>query len=138
MSRRGGWYVNPSKTSLHDSELEVLRKGVPTPSRIPVSQIVTSVERGLSKVPEEEAIIAHRHICSVLLRARLPPSNLPPPLHNVLNNLKRGDVFILPADKGRATVVLERTEYDAKMLEMLSDVNTYRKLDRDPTPAMER
>ena len=35
------------------------------------------------------------------------------------------DVIILPADKGRATVVLDRTEYDQKMEAMLADDKTY-------------
>ena len=111
------WVVNLSRTHLCDSELDVLWKGLnfaPTPSCILVSQVFASMERGLSKVPEEEVTIAHKCICGVLSQVRLPPSNLPPPLRNALNPLKKRDIFILPADKGRATVVLERTQYDAR------------------------
>ena len=46
--------------------------------------------------------------------------------------------LILPADKGRATVVLNKAEYDEKLLVMLSDARTYKKLDRDPALSMER
>ena len=36
------------------------------------------------------------------------------------------DVLILPADKGKATVVMNKDDYDAKMMTMLRDENTYR------------
>ena len=34
-----------------------------------------------------------------------------------------GFVVFLPADKGRATVVLDKAEYEEKVLRMLSDAN---------------
>ena len=46
--------------------------------------------------------------------------------------------MILPADKGRATVVLDKEGYEGKMKSMLSDENTYKKMSRDPAPALER
>ena len=36
--------------------------------------------------------------------------------------------MILPADKGRATVVMDKTEYEEKVNTMLNDVHTYEKL----------
>ena len=42
------------------------------------------------------------------------------------------DIVILPADKGNATVVMDRTEYVSKMSLMLED-KTYAKLKKDPT-----
>ena len=44
---------------------------------------------------------------------------------------------MLPADKGRATVVLDRVHYDRKLREMLDDQKTYKKLKKDPAPALE-
>lgn len=46
--------------------------------------------------------------------------------------------MILPADKGRATVLLDRDEYDKKFQDMLDDTKVYQRLKRDPTPALER
>ena len=46
--------------------------------------------------------------------------------------------MILPADKGKAMVVMNRTDYDAKMLMMLKDESTYLPLEKDPTSALER
>ena len=49
---------------------------------------------------------------------------------------RRDDILILPADKGRATVVLNKAECDETLV-MLSDARTYKKLDRDPALSME-
>ena len=44
---------------------------------------------------------------------------------------------ILPADKGNCTVGLHTTQYDSKILSMLSDKDTYEKLPKDPTAVLE-
>lgn len=40
-------------------------------------------------------------------------------------------------DKGCATVVLDRCEYDKKLQTMLDDSQTYEKIDKDPAPSLE-
>ena len=90
-------------------------------------------------IPKDEATLARKRIACVLSRAKVPPSNLPPHLRSALKYLRRrDDILILPADEGRATVVLNKAEYDEKLLVMLSDARTYKKLDRDPVLSMER
>ena len=44
------------------------------------------------------------------------------------------DEVILPADKGNATVIMEREDYDRKIGELLNDTSTYHKLPKDTTP----
>ena len=48
--------------------------------------------------------------------------------------------MILPADKGRVTVVLEKNQYEEKMITMLNDTTTYiyKSLQKDPTMTLER
>ena len=46
--------------------------------------------------------------------------------------------MILPADKGRTTVVMNKTTYDAKVANMLSDTSTYKPLSKDPTSTLQR
>ena len=46
--------------------------------------------------------------------------------------------MILPADKGRATVVTDKTEYEEKVKTMLNDANTYEKPRADPTSSYKR
>ena len=47
-------------------------------------------------------------------------------------------IIILPADKGRTTVIFNKTAYETKVNSLLSDTQTYKKLKKDPTPSMER
>ena len=42
-------------------------------------------------------------------------------------------IKILPADKGRATVIMKATEYNTKIAGLLGDDTTYKKLERDCT-----
>ena len=50
----------------------------------------------------------------------------------------RSGVVIVPADKGRAAVVLDRLDYDGKINHLLTDEQSYQKLTRDLAPALER
>ncbi|XP_070549267.1 uncharacterized protein [Ptychodera flava] len=44
----------------------------------------------------------------------------------------------MPANKGRATVVIDKDEYEDKVRRMLDNPKTYAKLDRDPTQKYKR
>lgn len=44
-----------------------------------------------------------------------------------------GNLIVTQADKGGKTVIIERTDYMAKMQELLDDRSTYRPLRKDPT-----
>ena len=46
--------------------------------------------------------------------------------------------MILPADKGRATVVMDKTEHEEKVNTMLNDVHTYEKRQANPTSSCKR
>ena len=46
--------------------------------------------------------------------------------------------IILPADKGKATVVMQSEEYEQKLTDMLSDEKTYKELQSDPTARYKR
>ena len=50
----------------------------------------------------------------------MPPRNAPPKEMKALKDLACDEyTLILPADKGKATVVMNKADYDAKMLTML-------------------
>ena len=62
---------------------------------------------------------------------------LPQEARAVKELAKDDDIVILPADKGRATVVMDRKDYSAKMLTMLGDRDTYQLMAKDPTTSLE-
>ena len=76
---------------------------------------------------------------STLQSASLPNSNLTPDEQKALKRLKTDEnIVILPADKGRVTVVMDKTDYNDKMDSLVNDKQTYEVLKRDPTPALQR
>uniref|UniRef100_H3AYF1 Uncharacterized protein n=1 Tax=Latimeria chalumnae TaxID=7897 RepID=H3AYF1_LATCH len=49
---------------------------------------------------------------------------------------KDPDIVILKADKGGATVAMNKLDYVAKTMELLGDTSTYRILQKDPTKSI--
>jgi len=71
--------------------------------------------------------------------ASLPDSNLTKDERQALKRLKTDkDIVILPDDKGRVTVVMDKTDYYDKMNALVNDKQTYEVLKRDATPALQR
>ena len=66
--------------------------------------------------------------------SKTPKSNISKAEKTALRSLKQEDsIMILPADKGRAKVVMDKTEYEEKVNTMLNDAHTYEKFQADPT-----
>ena len=119
--------INLSKPPLNGSELEVLKKGLNfAPFKKPLNLCMFLSHSAFISSTEEDASTARKHISQILMRAKPPPSNFPPPLRLALKSLsKKEDILILPSDKGRATVTLDKSSYDVKISTMLSDNQTY-------------
>ena len=135
--------MNLSSKKLSTSQLLVLSRGLnfaPSPQFIPKAHIVASVEAAIyrSGATEEQATKACVGVVGSLSCAKLPPRNtLPGEMMAVKQLASDKDIVILPADKGRATVVMNRSDYSAKMQAMLDDRDTYQPLSKDPTNSLE-
>ena len=134
------WIVNNSSRVLSEREKEVLSKGLnfsPAPTRIPIPEIIVAVEEGLRKVistVDNDKNVARKTIIGVLSKTKIPATNITLEERKALKELKKDEsIIILPADKGKATVILDRKEYDEKISAMLSDTKTYKGLKRDPS-----
>ena len=91
-----------------------------------------------AKVTQETANTAHTTIVGILQKRRPPPTNIKPEKSRAPRSLRRDDsIVILPADKGRSTVVMDKSDYKKKAMDLLSDTNTYRKLPQDPVTSLE-
>ena len=113
-----------------------------TPKRLPTESIVSSVEAVLSRqrdLSESAKDNIRSRIASTVQSASIPDKNLTKDEQQALKRLTNDDnIVILPADKGRVTVVLDKTDYFDKMDALVSDKQTYKELKRDPTLALLR
>ena len=116
---------NISKCPLSITETEVLALGlnfVVTPARLPISDFVTGIEAATGRLTPEMAHHLKTEATEYLKKKRTPcaPSNLVKQHREALNKLRRdGSIIILPADKGNATVVMDKIDYRNKMQELL-------------------
>ena len=47
------------------------------------------------------------------------------------------DIKIIPADKGKTTVIMDSTDYEHKISNLVNDNQTYLKIPKDPTTKIE-
>ena len=112
-----------------------------TPKHIPTETIVSSVEAVQSRqreLSESAKDNIRSRIASTIQSSSLTDSNLTKD-EQALKRLKTDEnIVILPADKGRVTVVMDKTDYYDKMDTLVNDKQTYEELKRDPTPSLQR
>ena len=78
-------------------------------------------------------------IASTVQSASIPDNSVTKDEQQALKRLKNGNnIVILPADKGRVAVVMDKTDYFDKMDALANDKQTYEELKPDPTPALQR
>ena len=122
------WVINPSDMSVSDTERDVL-KGLNfavTPERLPVEDIASateSVSRRLDFCHKKSTADKLRaEVTKILLKSKWPKSNVNRNEREVIKNLaKDEDIIVLPADKGRSTVILNKRYYHLKMSALLDD-----------------
>ena len=83
----------------------------------------------------EEAAVLRASAAGILSSTRAPPTpNITSTERQALKSIKEdASIVILPADKGRATVVMDKVAYEEKVQTLLSDTTTYTPLTKDPT-----
>ena len=133
--------INHSKRVLTAVEEKVLALGLNfavAPRRIPKEEIVQKLEPKLYHLPSEEASNIRVQVTEVLRQTQLPKSNLTKEEKDAVRNLRADkSIHILKADKGNATVILDRGVYNDKILALLN-TPTYKELPKDPTAKIER
>ena len=141
------WVVNIAKLKLTKDETAVLAKGLNfavAPKMIPHDEFIvatklTAIEL-IKQRPNKDTQVADE------LRSEVVDvfSKCQPPKHNLSNNerkqisslAKRKDLLVLPADKGKASVVVDTQEYN-KIKAMLTDERVYKRLKKSRTSEMD-
>ena len=108
-----------------------------TPRHILIKEIVASVEQSITNLPTDCKDELRADICSILKKAKMPAtSNITREEREAVKELKRDDwIIILPANKGNATVVLNKPDYNEQVTAMLQDTIVYAPIpDRQRNP----
>ncbi len=137
------WVVNLSSKPLSSAEQSILEKGPkfsPTPSQIPYKNIVAEIEAAISTLPDESKDIIRTSAANILRRSQIPNhKNTTTDEHKAIDNLRKDKTrIVMKADKGNCFVVMDRSDYDDKMNNLLNDRNTYEKVSKPPFKTIER
>ena len=135
------WVMNLSDRLLSNSERSVLMKGLNfsvTPSKIPVDEIVAATELACNQLKDKsQAESLRNEVVKIVSKSKPPRSNISRAEREAIKALAKDDsIVILPADKGRTSVILNKQDYYNKVKALLDDTNTYEKLTSDPTRAV--
>ena len=134
------WVVNLTDRALTPVQEGVLKLGLkfaPAPTSFPMVDTTAAVEEAARELKVEEADDLQGRVCGILRCAKLPADNMTREQRKMLKELRGLDnQVILPADKGNATVVIKKEDYDTKIRGLLG-TSTYRQLERDPTVTQE-
>jgi hypothetical protein len=143
MSESKKWVVNLSNKPLSIIEQSILEKGpkfAPTPLQIPYKNIVAEIEAAITKLPDESKDAIRTLAANLLRRSRIPNhKNITTNERKAIDNLRKDKTHIvMKADKRYCFVVMDRSDYDDKMQELLNDKNTYEKVSKSPFKRIER
>ena len=79
-----------------------------------------------------------RAVNGILQQAELPEPNITKEMRDALKSLKEDEsIMVLPADKGRASVVMDTATYQAKISTLIEN-GPYQLLNKDPTERLTR
>ena len=135
---RDKWVCNLSKRELTDMEKSVLSRGLnfaTTPIKVPYDDFIIATELACHKItdPGQKADLRNS-VAGILKNAKITHKNTSREEWKAIQSIaKDKTIKVLPADKGRTTVILDTEQYENKMLTMLQDETTYEVLKKDPT-----
>ena len=135
------WVTNLSQAPLTNDQFSLLQKGpnfAITPKYLPLDAYITATEVAATKLNTQEADEFRADVNRLLKQHQHHTNcNLNPAQCRALTQLKQDNTWvILTADKGVAMVVMDKQEYTSKAQALLDDTNTYKVLNKDPTPQL--
>ena len=108
------WVINMSSRQLTHIETDVLAKGLNfsiTFKALPNKDIIATVEDAVKDLENEEADAIRAKVSLALQNSKSPKDNLSKDERKALKELKSDiSIKILPADKGRSIVILNRED----------------------------
>ena len=137
------WVVNLSDRKLTADEEALLSKGPKyalTPRVNPID-FAAPLETAMqySEVSDQVKETARIKICEAIRKAKEPRQNISKKERQAWKDLQKDkSIRILRADKGNASVLMNASEYDEKVHDLLENKDAYTVLKSDPTRKNER
>ncbi len=108
------------------------------PKEIPVGEIIAEVEASVYNLDESAKSDIRNKVSYILASSKPPKDNLSKSERAALRDLKKDkDIVILKADKGNSTVIMDRSDYDSRLMRLLNDSTTYAVLKDGPAKTTE-
>ena len=130
------WVINMSSRQLIHIETDLLAKGLNfsiTSKTLPNKDIIATLEDAVKDLEKEEADTIRAKVSLRLLNSKPPKDNLSKDERKALKELQSDtSIVILPADKGRSTVIFNREDYLEKCMDHINN-GPYQLLKKDPT-----
>ena len=92
-----------------------------SPSKISVNDLIVATELVCDNLPNSKATVLRAEIAGVSRTTKLRKSNITAEKQQASKDLQQEKSIVHQADKGKATVVMDASEYDSKVKDMLSD-----------------
>lgn len=132
------WVCNLSQRHLTDTEQSVLARGLNfaiTPQTIPYEEFILATELACHKIQNiGDKAELRSEVAGILKSAKPTHNNTTKQEWQAIQAItKDPSIQVLPADKGRCTVLMDTNQYRSQMTTMLTDKTTYEILKRDPT-----
>ena len=128
--------INMSSRQLTHIETNLLAKDLNfsiTSKTLPNKDIIATVEDAVRDLEKEEADTIRAKVSLTLQNSKPPKDNLSKDERKALKELQSDtSIVILPADKGRSTVILNREDYLEKCMDHINN-GPYQLLKKDPT-----
>ena len=116
---RNKWVVNLSSSTLGNSEVSALQHGLNfavSPDYVPVKDVIVATELACKNIANDKAAELRARVANIVKTSKPPTSNVTQNECTVIENLSKDkNIKILPADQGRATVIIDTSKYEEKL-----------------------
>ena len=130
------WVINMSSRQLTHYETNLLAKALNlsiTSKTLPNKDIIAAIEDAVKDLEKEEADTICAKVSLTLRNSKPPKDNLSKDECKALKELQSDtSIVILPADRGRSIVILNREDYLEKCVDHINN-DPYQLLKKDPT-----
>lgn len=149
------WLENLSDTQIPDDIVEVLALGksfslpIVNENKLPYSEYIASVETAIYDKPDPEKENIRADVVNVITNHKIKTrhnniktNKMQVHIQKKLNKTKtfiknNPQIIVLEPDKSNKTVIMNSSEYDKKMNDLLNDKKTYKKLRTDSTTTLQ-